>query len=187
MGKTSRVVIDEDKLHALMEISARTAVEAYREEHERAQKERSKRIENNAKKLITNYRRIKSMCDNAVFDAETSNDLTLKDILELMSGKSRDSDLQALSIKEKTARTKLVMEHIETMLDVFKRQCLVSSDPEEMRRWNVVYGLYISPEPKTVQEIANEECITVSTVYRDCDKAYKKLAILFFGIDGMRF
>lgn len=187
MGKTKRFVIDEEQLQSLMEISAKTAVEAYREEHERVQKERTKRIENNAKKLIMNYRRIKSMVDNAVYDEDTSCDLSLKDILELMSGWSRHKDLEVPSIKEKTVRTKLVMEHVDTMLEVYHRQCIVASDPEELRRWNVINGLYIADEPKTVQEIADEECITVSTVYRDCDKAYKKLAVLFFGIDGMKF
>lgn len=186
MSNTKKYVIDEEKLHSLMEISAKTAIEAYKEEHERVQKERSTRIQNNAKKLVSNYRRFKEMANKSVFDADTSEDLTLKDIIEMMSGRSRDTDLEVLSIKQKAARTKLILEHIDTMLSVYKKQCEMSADPEEARRWNIIYGLYISDEPKSIQQLADEECITVSTVYRDCDKAYKKLAILFFGIDGMR-
>ena len=188
MGKTAKkYVIDEEQLSALYEIAARAGVEAYKEEHARAENERTSRILNNAKKLVTNYRRFKDMCDNSVYDKDTSADMELKDVIELMSGSFRNQDLTIMSIKEKVSRTRMIMEHVDTMLEVFRKHCEMSPDPEEMRRYRIIKNLYLTEEPKKPADVAEEESVTVSTVYRDVDKACKKLAVLFFGIDGVRF
>ena len=104
-----------------------------------------------------------------------------------MQGNFKSKEFEILSIKDKVVRTKMIMDHVDAMLEIYKRQCEHATDPEESRRYRVIEGLYLLPEPKTVRDIAEEEAITTSTVYRDCDKAYKRLSILFFGIDGARF
>lgn len=48
----------------------------------------------------------------------------------------------------------------------------------------MIYALYLSDEPKTVQEIAEEEYINERTVYKDVKAACKRLTALIFGIDG---
>ena len=126
------------------------------------------------------------MCSNATYDQGTVSDDELSEILELMQGYHRSRDFELSSIKDRVVRTKMIMDHVDSMLEIFKRQCESAIDPEESRRYRVIEGLYLLPEPKSIRDIAEEEAITTSTVYRDCDKAYKRLAILFFGIDGLR-
>lgn len=81
----------------------------------------------------------------------------------------------------------MILDHVDTMLGVYKKQCENSVDPEESRRYRVIEGMYLTEKPKTVAELAEEEHVTERTIFRDRDIAYKRLAILFFGIDGVRF
>lgn len=188
MGKAAnKYMIDDNQLKVIYETAAKAGVEAYKEERVRADNERSNRILNNAKKLIINYRSFKDMCYDAVYDKNTSTDMELVDVLELMSGNFRDKDFTVLSIKEKVSRTKMIMEHVDAMIYVYKRHCEMSSDPEEMRRYRIIEEMYLSEKPMKPSDIAEAESITISTVYRDIDKACRKLAVLFFGIDGVRF
>lgn len=186
-NKPTRYVLTEEQISSIAAIAAREGIESYKEEHQRAEKERQSRVLNNAKTLILNYRRFKGMCDKSVYNRETTTDDGLREVLELMQGNFKSKEFEILSIKDKVVRTKMIMDHVDAMLEIYKRQCEHATDPEESRRYRVIEGLYLLPEPKTVRDIAEEEAITTSTVYRDCDKAYKRLSILFFGIDGARF
>lgn len=188
MGKVAakRYVIDEEQLRAICEIASKAGVEAYKEEQVKSQKEREKKVKNSAKTLVMNYRRFKDMCENSVYDAGTSNEMEIKEIIELMSGKFRNHEFEIMSIKEKVARTKMIMEHVDAMLMIYKNSCYRSADPNERRRWRVINAMYLSGENLTAQEVADAENIDLTTVYRDCNNAYRKLAVLFFGIDGIR-
>lgn len=56
------------------------------------------------------------------------------------------------------------------------------------RRYRVIYWMYLSEdESKTAEDIAEMENVVVRTVFRDIKTAYEELAVLFFGIDGVRF
>lgn len=186
-NKPSRYVIDDVQLKAICQTAASEGVRAYREEHEKAEKERQNRVLNSAKTLVINYRRFKKMCEVSVYDKETTNEMDLKEILELMSGRFRNTDFEVLSIKEKVVRTRMIMDHVDTMLKVYEQQCNASPDPEEARRFRIIKALYLDTTPAKAKDVAEKECITISTVYRDCDKAFRKLAVLFFGIDGVKF
>ena len=186
-NKPSRYVIDDVQLKAICQTAASEGVRAYREEHEKAEKERQNRVLNSAKTLVINYRRFKKMCEVSVYDKETTNEMDLKEILELMSGRFRNTDFEVMSIKDKVVRTRMIMDHVDTMLKVYESQSLASPEPEEARRYRIIKALYLDECPQTVQDMSEIEAITVSTVYRDCDKAFRKLAVLFFGIDGVHF
>ena len=184
--KPTRYVLTEDQISNIAAIAAKEGIESYKEERRRSEKERASRVKNSAKLLVTNYRRFKAMCSNATYDRDTVTDDELSEIIELMQGYHRSSEFEITSIKDKVVRTKMIMDHVDSMLELFKKQCELAIDPEESRRYRVIEGLYLDPVPKSIRDIAEEEAITTSTAYRDCDKAYKRLAILFFGIDGLR-
>lgn len=186
-NKPARYVIDDTQLKEICQTAASAGVKAYREEHERAERERQSRVLNNAKTLIVNYRRFKKMCEKSVYDKDTTSEISLKEVMQLMSGQFRDTDFEILSIKEKVVRTRMIMNHVDTMLKVYEQQCNESPDPEEARRFRIIKALYLDEKQEKAKDVADRECITISTVYRDCDKAFRKLAILFFGIDGVRF
>jgi hypothetical protein len=181
------------ELEAIVRLASETAVESYRKELERqqeqdgkARRERHHRVVNSAKMLLKNYRRFKKMTVSSVYGKDTSTNETLIELLELMQGIYRSGELEVVSIKDRVARTELMIEHIDAMLEVYKKDC--NRSPEGQRRYRVIYWMYLSEdESKTAEDIAEMENVVVRTVFRDIKTAYEELAVLFFGIDGVRF
>lgn len=181
------------ELEAIVRLASETAVESYRKELERqqeqdgkARRERHHRVVNSAKMLLKNYRRFKKMTVSSVYGKDTSTNETLVELLELMQGIYRSGELEVVSIKDRVARTELMIEHIDAMLEVYKKDC--NRSPEGQRRYRVIYWMYLSEdESKTAEDIAAMENVVVRTVFRDIKTAYEELAVLFFGIDGVRF
>lgn len=181
------------ELEAIVRLASETAVESYRKELERqqeqdgkARRERHHRVVNRAKMLLKNYRRFKKMTVSSVYGKDTSTNETLVELLELMQGIYRSGELEVVSIKDRVARTELMIEHIDAMLEVYKKDC--NRSPEGQRRYRVIYWMYLSEdESKTAEDIAEMENVVVRTVFRDIKTAYEELAVLFFGIDGVRF
>lgn len=181
------------ELEAIVLLASETAVESYRKELERqqeqdgkARRERHHRVVNSAKMLLKNYRRFKKMTVSSVYGKDTSTNETLVELLELMQGIYRSGELEVVSIKDRVARTELMIEHIDAMLEVYKKDC--NRSPEGQRRYRVIYWMYLSEdESKTAEDIAEMENVVVRTVFRDIKTAYEELAVLFFGIDGVRF
>lgn len=181
------------ELEAIVRLASETAVESYRKELERqqeqdgkARRERHHRVVNSAKMLLKNYRRFKKMTVSSVYGKDTNTNETLVELLELMQGIYRSGELEVVSIKDRVARTELMIEHIDAMLEVYKKDC--NRSPEGQRRYRVIYWMYLSEdESKTAEDIAEMENVVVRTVFRDIKTAYEELAVLFFGIDGVRF
>lgn len=181
------------ELEAIVRLASETAAESYRKELERqreqdgkARRERHHRVVNSAKMLLKNYRRFKKMTVSSVYGKDTSTNETLVELLELMQGIYRSGELEVVSIKDRVARTELMIEHIDAMLEVYKKDC--NRSPEGQRRYRVIYWMYLSEdESKTAEDIAEMENVVVRTVFRDIKTAYEELAVLFFGIDGVRF
>ena len=180
------------ELEAIVRLASETAVESYRKELERqqeqdgkARRERHHRVVNSAKMLLKNYRRFKKMTVSSVYGKDTSTNETLVELLELMQGIYRSGELEVVSIKDRVARTELMIEHIDAMLEVYKKDC--NRSPEGQRRYRVIYWMYLSEdESKTAEDIAEMENVVVRTVFRDIKTAYEELAVLFFGIDGAK-
>lgn len=167
------------------EVGAQSALKAYREETERMQKERADRRLRNTKLLLRNYRMFKAHAENAVYNANDVDD-DAYDIIDLMSDRYRDSDALVESIQRSAARTATIVRHIDTMLKLYEAYCNSTGNPEEIRRWNVICGLYINDPPMTIKQLANAFVCTERTIYRDIDDACEKIAALIFGIDGVK-
>ena len=135
------------ELEAIVRLASETAVESYRKELERqqeqdgkARRERHHRVVNSAKMLLKNYRRFKQMTVSSVYGKDTSTNETLVELLELMQGIYRSGELEVVSIKDRVARTELMIEHIDAMLEVYKKDC--NRSPEGQRRYRVIYWMY---------------------------------------------
>ena len=178
------------ELEAVVRLASETAVNAYRKELEQqketAHRERHRKVINSAKTLLKNYRRFKKMTVSSVYSKDTSTNETLVELLELMQGIYHSGELEVVSIKDRVARTELMIEHIDAMLEVYKKDC--NRSPESQRRYRIIYWMYLSEdESKTAEDIAEMENVVVRTVFRDIKTAYEELAVLFFGIDGVKF
>ena len=82
-------------------------------------------------------------------------------------------------------KTKLMLEHVDTMLAAYKELCQASSDPAYSRRWSCLFLRYIDSAKKSVESIAVSLHIDKRTFYRDISQAMKDLAVLLFGVEVM--
>ena len=171
----------------LQEEITNLVIRKLREEETKLLKSRHDKKRANVKLVLRRFREIEEHVNKAVHSAlQAEEDLTLQDLLELMGGGSRDS-FRIESIRESAAKSRLLVTHMHKMIEAYKEACERSEKDEEKRRYRVLYKTYISPEPKTADEIAQEEYVDKSTIYRDIDAAADKLAVLFFGVYGLKF
>ena len=72
------------------------------------------------------------------------------------------------------------------MLRYWRIDCDQSGKDESMRRYRIIWDIYISDNPATADEMAARENIERRTVYKDIKAAMRPLSALIFGIDGIR-
>lgn len=162
-------------------------IDRLREEEEKLRDTRHDRRRANIKLLLRNYRDISKHVDDAAYEAtQLDYDTTLQDILELMSSRKRDS-FRVEAIRESVATAKIITGHMQKMLESYELSCQHFGKPEDRRRYRVIKAMYIDQKKLTIDEIADMENIDKSTAYRDIESATDKLAVLFFGVYGLRF
>ena len=188
MGKADKGINKMISMEEVIRIATETAISVYDQQKKAEAKEKHDRRLRSTKMLLENYRSFSSYNDNAVinlYDA-LKIDEDIYSVLELMEGRERiSSEVKIDSIEKGVLRTKIMMAHVNAMLDIYKRNCENSPYPEEMRRYRVIYGMYLGEEEKRSEQIAEEECCDIATVYRDKKNAITKLTALIFGIDGI--
>lgn len=178
MGK-----VDKDVVRIAAEAGAKAALERWEKEKEKAVAEKKDRRLHNTRILLQNYRRFREHAANAVFEVGQLDE-SVFDILDLMQ--RHESNMFVDSIKKSVARTVMLVDHIDTMLGLYRVYCENSSKPEDARRWRVIHGKYIAEHEKTVLDLAEQENVADRTIRRDIEEACEHLAALFFGIDGIR-
>lgn len=169
------------------EVGAAAAIKAAERERAKMRKVEHDRRYHNTKLLLRNYRALNAHYHNAVFDVQKAQeDETFVDIMEAMNAGPTDDAFYIESIKQSCIRTKVIMAHVNRMLDIYKIICQRSKRREEQRRWDVLNDLYLSTTPISAAEIAREQHIDKRTVYKDIDAAIEDLTTLLFGITGIR-
>src|SRR5690625_4905468 len=172
--------ITEKQLKFITEIASKEAIKAHYEKKELDRKKRHDRRLRNIKLLLRNYRSFKKNCDDVKLEIDDINQR-----IGLVAVDSKEFKLE--SIKRSKEKTLIMVRYTEKMMQVYEILCMQDEDPEEMRRYNVVHDLYVSDKKESVKDIAERYSVAERTVYRDIDKASESLAILMFGIDGVKF
>lgn len=169
------------------EVGAAAAVKAIEREQYKYRKKKLDRKLHNTKLLLKNYRTLQAHYKNAVYDVDSAeeNSADFAEILARMNSGIYDDDMYIESIKQSCVRTKIIMTHVNRMLDIYEASCNQSGKVESQRRWRVLSALYLSPKSKTVTEIALAENIGERTVYKDIDACVADLSTLFFGIGAL--
>lgn len=184
-GKTKSPVLTPAMVKAITELAAQEGIKAYHQEAENQRKIAMDRRLRNTKLLLKNFRELEAHSNNAVFELSKVQDGDLFDILDLMTRDSNDLDMQVESIKTSVGRTQLIVEHVREMLKIYEISCERSDKPEDMRRFRTIQRLYLQENPWTAQEVASDEGVDISTVYKDLNEAVRRLTALIFGIDGI--
>lgn len=169
------------------EIGAKAAVRAVERERKNYRKQQYDWKYHNTKLLLRNYRRLNEYYQNAVFDMEGAEDADadFEDIMRSMGGSIADEDIFVESIKRNYLTTKIIMTHVNKMLDCYKVMCERSGRRDDARHWRVLEGLYIADDYTTAEEIAQREGIDKRTVYKDIDVCAADLTALLWGVGGI--
>ena len=164
-------------IEAIVEFTIKT----YQEQQELYRKKVHDKKLHKTKLLLEHYRELRAQSDNAIYEASQCEE-DVYDVLSLLSQGSGEK-LYIESIKRNAVRTRLMLEHVRKALDDYEIFCKRSKKDEEMRRFRTIMHLYIEEEPWDFQEVAEEEMVDVSTVYKDVKAAVKRLAPRIFGVD----
>jgi hypothetical protein len=171
----------------LLKEITRYVIDCLHEEEAKIVKVNHDRKRSNIKLLLRKNREIVKHVDESVYEAaHLSEDVLLQDLFEQMVGTGKEN-FRVEAIKESAAKSRVMVDHMNKMLESYRLSCESSGKDEDRRRYRVIYSVYISPEVKTMEEIADDEFVDKSTIYRDIDAAADKLAVLFFGVYGLRF
>lgn len=181
---TTASKLTDEQRREIISMASRVAIEQYHKEADRTRKAaRDKRL-HNTKLLIEKYRGFVIHSQSAVYDAaQIDDDFSLDALLDIMGCGGDDRKLSIASVQESAARTRILVHHIDQMLEYYKFRCDHSPKPEDARRYRVIHYSYLvdEQEQKTFQELADEECVDISTIYKDHKAALQQLSALIFG------
>lgn len=167
-------------------VAAQVGALAFEEERNKYAKEFKDKRFHNTKLLVKKYGMLRDYSDNAIYDTAQLCSEENDEVFSML-GMDLGERHQVNSIRNNVIKTKIIMDHIDTMLDCYKRKCEHSSKQEVQRRWRVLQKMYIDKEPMAAQDVADEEHISLSMVYVDIDTACEELSPLFFGLDLTTF
>ncbi|MDR7869138.1 MAG: hypothetical protein RIN56_20310 [Sporomusaceae bacterium] len=163
---------------------ARIAVEAALDFIEKRQqkeaKSRADRRLRNTRLLLRNYHLLKAHCDCSVYSIRQSAERPI-DILDDIDALDRSTYIDA--IKRSRTRTQIIIDHIDTMMELYLAYCEKSDKPEDLRRYRILKAVYF--DRYTIPAVCTMENIDDSTYYRDSRDSIEKLSALIFGIDGL--
>lgn len=179
---TETVVLSKAQIKAITEEAARVAIKEYHEEAERvADEKRDKRLYN-TRLLMEKYRGMVVYSQSAVYNAtQIDDDYDFLSLMDLMKDGSDNYSLTVHCIQERAATVAIIIHHINRMLEFYEARCKRSGKGEIMRKYEVIKKLYIDENERTVQDIADEMFVDVSTVYKYNRAAMQDLSALFFG------
>ncbi|EOS22010.1 MAG: hypothetical protein K1W27_07070 [Lachnospiraceae bacterium] len=165
-------------------IGAKEALKAFEQERKKEYSSRSDRRLRNTKLLLRNYHMLKEHAQNSVF-GRTQMEESALDILESMMT-MYDNEVIIESIKRSATRTAVIVSHIETMFGLYEAYCDKSQNRDiDMRRYEVIWDMYMAADTLSVKEIAEKQHISKDTVYSDLRIAIERLTALIFGVDGL--
>lgn len=178
--------LSKETIRKISTVAAQVAVAKYQEElTKNATAFKDKRL-HNTKLLIRKYGMLRDYSNNAIYSTAQMCSEENDDIFAML-GMELGERHHVGSIRNNVIKTKVIMEHVDTMLGCYKGKCEGSSKPEIRRRWRILQRMYLDNETVPAQDIADQEHISLSMVYTDIDSACEDLSPLLFGLDWTAF
>lgn len=176
------IVLTKEQLKAITETASLVAIEKYRKEEDRAAAEKRDKRLYNTRLLMEKYRGMVKYSESAVYDAsQVEDNYDFISLMDMMRDGSDNYTLTVHSIQERAATVAIIIYHINRMLEFYECRCKRSGKGEIMRKYEVIKKLYLDEDEMTVQDIADEMFVDVSTVYKYNRAAMQDLSALFFG------
>lgn len=181
------ITLSKEDLQELMEKAAVAGAKAGIDRYEAELKDRQKKYRDkryhNTKLLLRNYRMLQINAENSVFGRSQMEE-SAADILDNMMNMYND-EVIVESIKTSATRTAIIVSHVKTMIRMYQICCEQSGNEIDKRRYDIIYGLYISDPKITRKELMDKWNISSDTTYTDEKIAIERLSTLIFGVDGL--
>ncbi len=191
MGKNNhnRVIrLTEEELKAICEEAVDKGVGKYISEQNKAESKKRRSLLYNTKKLLENYTKLKDYIENAVSTLEETAEIDASQVnIEVLMGfRLMDSDKKLGSQIRGINAVKMMIAHIDRMLEVYKMDCMNSASEVKKRRWAIIEMMYLDrKKKKNTSEIADFYQMELSGIQKEAKMARSDLTILFFGLDAM--
>lgn len=168
----------------IIKVATKTAIEVYEQRIEREQEVRRKRARDNTKKLLRGYNELKEHCEHAIANTEDSVPSDLQLILTEVFDRKGLLKVEAIAASKR--RTELIIEHIDCMLDVYRKQCAHRSSD----KFHALMAYYVHGED--VKTIAHDlavkkgfDSLDERTVYRYLEQAENDVSLLLWGLQAV--
>jgi hypothetical protein len=172
-------MINQKLMQEVTKTAVTTALEFLEKERQREKQFKRDRRLRNTKLLVRNYRMFKINSQDEMAELKELKDPDSLDFLDT-------DELVIESIIRNKERTLAMLRYVDRMLEVYRIMAERSSKPEDLRRYHILYDVYIADVEMTPEEIAKGTFCNKRTVYKDLNKACEALSSLIFGIDGIR-
>ncbi len=185
-SKPKTYAIRKEELDQLVEQAAVAGIDAFKNEEKKARNKIVNRNLHNTRKLLESYRTLKNDLQHSDYETEDAQkELRFKCIEDLMKpGETSMDEVMAKEIarlQENAWRKR----QIERAIELLKEDCSRPGEPEAMRKYRVIMGLYIQDEKMDYAELAEKENVVERTIYRDASDACKMLAPYLFSVDAI--
>lgn len=178
-------ILPEELLTTVAQIASNVAIQFYKEEVSKAEKNKRRQKINDTKKQLTSYRKIKRwLKEEGKFTEEEKAEYRWEFVKDLMGSANNyvSKSERIIEDEEKRRQENLyAIYRIETAMKLYKEECDMSSNEEDKRRYREVYAMHISDNPMTIQELAEKEYVSERTVKRDLNAAYMIIAFYLYG------
>lgn len=163
----------------IQEIARTAALEALKIQKEEERQQIRRTRYHNTELLLKNYLNLLDHYENAKDKASDIMDLEELDVDEVI----------IKAIKRSRVRTIIMIQQIETCLEILKLRQVSRGQPE---KYEVIECLYLDKARRDVQfkdlveAVAEELNCTERSVYRWRNEMVRELSILLFGVDGLK-
>lgn len=141
----------------------------------------------NTKLLLENYRKFVGFIDNATYSVDRVQEAEAIEWFRMMYDPGNISDQKVASIKSSAIKTRIIIEHVKTVIAVYEDYCNRVMNTEMMRRrYDVLFQRYISEIPMTNEELAEKWFVDIRTIQHTVKDGIKDISSLIFGIEGIK-
>lgn len=179
--------ISERELQEMMRRASEAGIAAYKNEHEETTGRKAGRLLYRTKTLLERYTQLNEYAQNSVYTLERAEEVNegIADLEVLTKFGIFDDDKTLHNLKRSVVTVNMVMAHVNTMLEVYRKECESSASKVKQRQYRVIEYLYLSENKLNTKEIAELEGEDVRTIQNDAKQAREDLTALIFGLDGV--
>ena len=141
----------------------------------------------NTRLLLKNYRKFVNFCKQATFSGKELESATVEELLDKIYCSAYDEVTIVQGILSSKKRTEIIMTHIKKIINFYIFDANDSKNDEKCRRANILNDLYIKDKKQPAMSVlAKKYHISERQVHRDKNIAIEEVAVMMFGVDGIR-